>query len=608
VTGNGFGISGGSGVTTQNATGPSPNASEDISWIQGAHQIGFGASYLHNTAKFQTGFRAPGQATFNGQTTGIPLADYLVGFASSWTQGTVGYWDNRYHYLGLYIQDSWKLNSRLTINYGVRYEPYFAPSSKYGYYTHFDQSLFNQNVHGSTYLNAPAGLIVPGDSQYTIGNAPEGSRLAKFVPRIGAVWDPFGDGKMTLRAAYGQFTDRQYIQSYTSYGTNPPVGDTVTLSGVPINNPWASYAGGNPFPLAVNKNLNFPTFGNYLTAPFNYKPPYMNQWNVSLQRQIGSDLLLTVNYVGNNIIHLTTGTQLNPAQFLGLGACTIQGPAGPVNYPVCSTTANTNQRRVLYRQNPVAGQYYSGVNLLDDGGTGTYDGLYVSVQKRLSHGFSALANYTWSHCISDVFEPQLGIANAVNLPGNRRTFRSNCQVSDQRQVFNSSFVFQTPSFGSKVLRLLASDWQISPIVKIKSSQFFSVTTGVDGALTGQPTETPNLIGNPYPSSQTVTNWVSGAAFGAPAAGTYGNLGLNNIKGPGTFQMDMAITRTFNVREKQTLQFRADAFNLPNHMNGATPVATTNSAAFGQIQADISGTSGLTAGDPRIIQLALKYVF
>jgi hypothetical protein len=619
VTGNGFTVSGGSGVTTTNATGPSPNVAEDISWVKGAHQIGFGGSYLHNTAKFQTAFRAPGTFTFNGQATGAPLADYLIGSASSFVQGTIGYWDNRQHYVGLYVQDAWKVTPRLTLSYGVRFEPYFALSSKYGYYTHFDQGLFNQGVHSTVYPNGPAGLIVPGDPQYTIGNAPEGSRINKFVPRFGLVWDPKGDGRMTVRAAYGMFTDRQYIQSYTSYGTNPPVGDTITLANVNFTNPWANVTGGNPFPLSVNRNLVFPTQGNYLTAPFDYKPPYMNQWNLSIQRQIGADWLVTVNYLGNNIIHLNAGKQLNPAIFLGLGACTLNvinasGQVAPQNFPVCSTTGNTNQRRVLYLQNPLQGQYYAGVNEIDDGGTGTYDALFFSVQKRLSRGVSALANYTWSHCISDAFEAQLGIANAISLPGNRRAYRSNCAVSDQRQIFNLSVVMQAPKFSGRLLRLIASDWQVSPIMKIKSAQFFSVTTGIDGALTGQPTQTPNLVGNPYPAHQTITNWINTSAFAAPAPGTYGNLGLYNLKGSAVFQFDMALTRTFQIRERKTLQVRADAFNLPNTLNPSVPgtgspiVTATNSGTFNQILSDISGTSGLAAGDYRIIQLALKLVF
>ena len=158
---------------------------------------------------------------------------------------------------------------------------------------------------------------------------------------------------------------------------------------------------------------------------------------------------------------------------------------------------------MLYLANPAQGQYYGGVNQLDDGGTATYEGLLLSTQRRLSRGVSVLANYTWSHCISDVWDPNVGTGNAVSIPGNRRQFRGNCQTGDQRQVLNLSVVAQTPTFSNRTLRLIASEWQISPIMIIKSAQFFSVTTGVDGALTGQPTETPNLVSgvSPYSSGR-----------------------------------------------------------------------------------------------------------
>jgi hypothetical protein len=248
---------------------------------------------------------------------------------------------------------------------------------------------------------------------------------------------------------------------------------------------------------------------------------------------------------------------------------------------------------------------------MDDGGTGTYDGLLLSVQERLSHGVTALVNYTWSHCISDVWDWSVSSSSQFSIPGNRRQYRSNCATGDQRQVFNLSVVAQTPRFSNRALRLFASHWQISPIMKIKSAQFFTVTTGgIDTALNGaQPGATPNLVNlNPYPNNQAVSSWILASAFAPPATGSYGNVGQNNMKGPGVFQFDMSLTRTFAIREKQNLQVRADAFNLPNHLNPGVPIATTNSGSFGQIQSDISGTSGLTAGDPRIIQLALKYTF
>src|SRR5205814_1529347 len=135
------------------------------------------------------------------------------------------------------------------------------------------------------------------------------------------------------------------------------------------------------------------------------------------------------------------------------------------NYSTCSTTANQNQRRTLFLQNPSQGQYYAGVSQMDDGGTATYDALFLSAQKRLSHGFTALGNYTWSHCISDVANSELGTAGPLYvIPNNRRADRSNCALSDLRQAFNLSVVAQAPKFQNRALKTAASDWQLSVIV------------------------------------------------------------------------------------------------------------------------------------------------
>src|SRR5262249_24061591 len=192
------------------------------------------------------------------------------------------------------------------------------------------------------------------------------------------------------------------------------------------------------------------------------------------------------------------------------------------------------------------------------------------------------------------------------VPGNRRQYRSNCQTSDQRQVFNLSAVVQSPKLANRAWQMIAGDWQFSPILQLKSSNFLTVTSGVDTALTGQTGETPNLVSGvtPYvndhscPTAPCVT-WIIPKAFAPAASGTYGNLGYNNIKGPGVFSLNVALTRTFQVRERKILQIRGEAFNLPNHTNFNAPVATLNSGAFGQIQ---------SSGDPRILQLAMKFLF
>src|SRR5262249_29967239 len=170
------------------------------------------------------------------------------------------------------------------------------------------------------------------------------------------------------------------------------------------------------------------------------------------------------------------------------------------------------------------------------------------------------------------------------------------------------------------LKALASNWQFAPILNISSAQLFSVFAGTDQALTSVGNQTPNLVNASavYPSHQTADNWINGSAFAVAAPGTYGNLGYNVFKGPHTVQLNMAASRTFSIREKQSVQIRAEAFNLPNHVNLATPGAggtggigravSLNAPNFSQITSDISGNSGLSGGDYRIVQFAFKLIF
>jgi hypothetical protein len=268
-------------------------------------------------------------------------------------------------------------------------------------------------------------------------------------------------------------------------------------------------------------------------------------------------------------------------------------------------------------QSPAQSQYYSAISKGEDGGTGTYDALYLAVQKRLSSGISILTNYTWSHCISDVFDQQTSATATISsIPGDRRRYRGNCTGSDLRHLFILNMVAATPRFSHKYLRLVASDWQVAPILQVKSAQLFSVVSGTDRALTTASGQTANYVAavSPYTSSPNCPlapciQWTNRSAFTVPDSGTYGNLGLNNLKGPGVLQLNLALSRTFRIAESKALQLRGEAFNLPNHLNPSTPVNSLSSPNFGQITTDISGTNGLTSGgDPRIIQLAAKFYF
>src|SRR5579871_759481 len=609
--------------------GPLPSLAEDMTWIKGSHQVGFGGSIYQQRLNYWSGGNTVGKAAFDGSKTGTSLADFMLGLPVTFNQGTNYGFYTRQFYDSLYIQDNWKITSRLTLNYGVRWEPYLSYYNDRGENVHFDPTLFAQNVHSTLYTNAPAGLVFQGDPQYTSGNYFNGPVWNKFFPRAGVAWDPQGNGRMTIRAAYGMYGDRAMMLAGTNGYMAPPFGYTLSLSGVNLVNPWANFPGGNPMAGELSAqgtgiyphDLPFFPNGTYTTSPLaNFKPVYMNQWNLSVQRQVGKDWLLSANYVGNSTIHMISGENENHAVFLGTGPCTLQTAAGPVNYPICSTTANQQNRLVYSLLNPAQGQYYSGIGTVDDGGTAEYEGLYFSAQKRLSRGLTAQANYTWSHCISDVYNQTPG-STGVSVPGDRRQWRSNCIGVDLRQLFVLNLVATMPKYSNSVLRILASGWQIAPILEIKSAQEFSVFNGSDRALSTVANQPPNLVNtNPYASSQSVNSWINPAGFVLPALGTYGNLGYNNLKGPGVFQLNLALSRNFPVWERRVIQLRAEAFNLPNHLNPFAPggpntsqgmggaFVNLNSSNLGQITSDISGNNGLQSGDYRVIQLAMKFVF
>src|SRR3989475_3285895 len=285
--GNGFNIGGGNAIINSDYGGPNPNISEDISWVRGSHQFGFGASYIHTGLNYKSGINATGLLTFNGNITGHGMADFLLGRPISWAQGNVqSYLYNRQEYFGAYLQDSWKATQHLTINYGLRWEPFFAFKNKHGWFDHFDMDLFNQNVHSTVYVNAPAGLIFPGDPQWTWGQKSIAyNRYKIFTPRLGLAWDPKGDGKMSVRASAGIFTHTRALFFISAMAQDSPFGSVLVVNNPKVDDPWSSYPGGNPLPIVLNRNTTYPSSAAYVTYDPHWYPTTLNHVSLSLQRQ-----------------------------------------------------------------------------------------------------------------------------------------------------------------------------------------------------------------------------------------------------------------------------------------------------------------------------------
>ena len=449
--------------------------------------------------------------------------------------------------------------------------------------SHFDQALFDTNVHSTVYPQAPAGLIFPGDSGYP-GNATTFGKMAQFAPRVGMIWTPSGDERTSVRASWGVFYDTPHLFFNTRFANNPPWGAQITISNPPggFSDPYLGYPGGNPFP-ALNTGWAtqpFPAFGVYVNTPLHLEPTSLQQWNLTLQRQMG-DWLVSGSYLGNHSSHLWRATELNPAVF---------GPG--------ATTGNTNQRRVLYLENQQQGQFYGTIGQLDDTGRANYNALLLSLQRRLKNNLSLLSNWTIAKCMSDPATTEITGPTIVN-PANPDLDYSSC-ASDRRHVVNLSLVVRTPDFeNNSVAHAILSDWQVSPIIRWQSGNRTSITTGVDTALTGLGGQRAvQILDDPY-GSGAPTQYLNRAAFAAPPSGTYSTLPPFTIVNPSSLQNDVAVTRTFRLGATQSMHFRWEVFNVINHVNFNAPVAALNSASFGQIQ---------TAGDPRIMQFALKLMF
>ncbi len=563
---------------------------DDFNLMIGRFQFSFGGEWIRRNLDFQVSTQQNPDYQFNGVNSGDQLTDFLLGRPSQFVQGNLTRMKEQQNYLGFYFTSKIRMSPRLSINAGVRWEPYFPVREVEGRVTHFDVGAFIAGTKSTVFQNAPAGVSFPGDP----GMTPSGTnnRLANFGPRLGIVWDPRGNGRTTVRSAYGIMYDTPPLQIYDRFGFGPPWASTITVPNPAggLTDPFAGYPGGNPFPqpFPPPKDARFVTGGQYVNLPFNVHVPFMQQWNLSLQQQVGESWLFTANYFGNKSTHRWVNTIPNYAVY-------VPGTCGTAP---CSTVANTNQRRILARINPVEGALFSSITATDDGSNAAYNGLLLSANHRLSQNFSALLNYTWSHCISDGDASSEMSGGVYQNPNSRAADRGNCIV-DMRQIFNASVVALSPRFSTRWMQGVLGDWEVSGIISKRTGFWFSPAAGLDNSLSGIGADRADVVADWRLPSPSVNQWFNTAAFKANAAGTFGNAGRNTIEGPGAFTFDAALMRKFNITERQHVILRAEAFNILNHPVFNNPTATLTSANFGRI---------LSANDPRILQFALKYIF
>jgi hypothetical protein len=591
-------------------------ANNDISVVRGTHQLAFGGNITHSLVNGLNTAFSTGNYGFNGSTTGLGWADFLTGNVSQLRQSAPSSLIESHWLMGLYAQDTWRATPRLTLNYGLRWEPFFPMQIKDGKIYNFSLDRFNQGIVSRVYKNAPAGLYYPGDPGFN-GKASLEKHWWNLQPRIGLTWDPLGDGRTAIRVGGGighEFVSEQMVHNMTSVA--PFSGDTLVNGPIRLDDPWQGFPGGNPFPYSSDPaTARFTAGGSFMPMPPSLKPTSVYSWNLGVQRQVTPNLFASASYAGSRTIHMWALRELNPAVFLGLNPCTLNTATGPVFYSVCSTMNNTPQRRRLSLQNPVAAQNIGNVSQWDDGGTQDYHGLLVNTTLRAGGSINVTANYTWSHCIGD-----LSLGHAIPTApfvyphvDNRRLDRGPCQggLADRRHIFNLTSVLRTPRFSNPVVRRLGSDWTLSTIYRYQSGAPLSIGVGTDRALMGisagvqRAAQTlPNVYaavkGTACPNTPNCVSWLNPLAFAAPALGTLSDLGVGTVGGPAFWRLDTALARSFSIHEQHRLEVRAEAFNVLNGVRLFNPVSIVGDPQFfGAI---------IGAQDPRIMQFALKYVF
>jgi len=577
--------------------------SDDYQMTFGKHQIAIGFDGRKEQFNSLNNQQSNGQWTFSGGSTytGDNLADLLIGHLSAWNQGNALSDYIRQTVIGVYVQDSWRVASHLTVNMGVRWEPDSPAYDKQCRGNQFNLADFIAGVHSTEYPAAPAGLLFGNDAGNTNGCAFSNKHMLDSSPRLGMVWDPTGKGTQTIRAAFGLMHDNTELFYPERWTTNPPYasqvnGSTALLNTAPFSNPWNGYVSGtgvpgDPFPGAAI----FPSSGAYVSIPPNVHATYMMQWNLSYQKQIAKNWLATATYIGNKTNHILGENDIN----------------SPVLLPG-ATVANEQARRPLTLINAAQGAYYSTIIQTDDGATSSYNGLLLKADHRFSSHVSMLTNYTWSHCISTWdFGGELAAEDYQN-PLNRDAEKADCNF-DRRHTFNTSMVIVSGGFSTGIISQITKDWQIAPLISLYTGQPLNVTTGSDVSLTGEALDRPNVVsGVPLNVGAGLNDWFNTAAFagGCTTAayvgnascvplGQFGDASRDILHGPGTIQWDMSLTRRFQFSERYKLEFRSDFFNIMNHANWGNPATGLTSSTFGQIT---------SFGSPRLIQLNMKLFF
>jgi carboxypeptidase family protein/TonB-dependent receptor-like protein len=681
---------------------------DDVSWEKGKHDLHFGAMIEWSQVDLNNQFNQPGivnfctQDTYLGQAAGLPTYQNFLsgamcdggpsGNGYAFQQGAGEFKANRDKFPGLYAQDNFHVNKRLTLNLGVRYEPAIPWSDTGNRWAQVNLVAMAADITSKVYPNAPPGVFFSPQHGISDPGMPKNAlntNLKGLAPRIGFAYDLLGDGKTSLRGGFGIFYDSRAMGMLSNrYVDEWPFSPQFILSTAGNSSPTpGSTAGSFSDPLctlpstqaALNcsgaQATSYPTFPSPFPAPTNfaYNPPFNQiavtydpsgvyhvpttyEWNLTIERQLPAGVLVRAAYVGSRTLHILETQYYNagvpctdPTSFV---TCTGKANVGQANLTVCEATGgtvaschgNANASGALFKPNTFSTTVQANITDVN----ASYHALQMSAEKRMSHGFTILANYTYSKSLDDLpfgegvsgFDTGYS-ALPLNNP-NRHQFDYGPSSFDHTHVFTGSYVWQSPSLKSSraLIHYLFGDYELGGIISAASGRPITVLQGTELSGTGIGNDRGTLISGVslYSSAACGTtvncvSWLNPAAFqptkvttrctppatscNNPAIfGTFGNIGKNVLRLPHTANWDVQVAKNFFISERLRLQLRAEYFNVLNHPNFApesistgTVNSTDQISSFDKLSSNSFGTFRAgQAGDPRIAQLAVKFFF
>ncbi|HEV8430723.1 MAG TPA: carboxypeptidase regulatory-like domain-containing protein [Pyrinomonadaceae bacterium] len=534
ITGFNFSI-GGPAAFPQGRADTTVVVSDTLNYLRGNHSFKFGGEarrFYNNNFNLDTGaFTFPSLASFiNGTANQFSITK--GDRSSAIVQNAFGF----------YVQDNFKVRPNITLELGMRYDWNMTPTERFDRFVVFDTAT-------RTLVRAGSGI----DDVYHQNNK-------NFQPRVGIAWDPFNDGKTSVRAAYAILADQPVTNVVTPLTSNPPLADPRTVTGaVSLINPGA----GGSASLAPNN------------VDPNYDNAYVQSWNLNIQREVGKDLGVTIGYFGSKGTHLRVARNINQP---------INGVARP--FPTLSASSPF-----------LPGVALNNIVQIEGTGNSSYNALWATATKRLSRGFQFNTSYTFSKSIdyNSLNSQGVVVQDSYNLRGSR-----GLSDFDARHRFVFSGLYELPFHGNQ----LVEGWQLSSIVQSQTGNPVNIVvnntgfTGVNNTLRPDVTGPIEILGTP-------NRWFNITPFVVPV-GRFGSLGRNVVIGPGFNNTDFSVIKRTKLTESQLIEFRWEVFDLFNHANFGQPGRVVGTANFGQITNTRFGTGD--SGSSRQMQFALKYKF